>query len=209
VAGYAPDWSRKTAVLMRQSVKGADIKNIESRLKQENLSKVAIEIRSDHDSNMIIECDEGSGVSGQKKIYEREKMLSVWDGILNNTIGTIAIAREDRLFHHRHPNEYGEFTEQCQKHNVLVIVAGKRCYDFSRDDDLDTFIQKMREAYAYLKHVRYMLAMRAQKQQRGEWVGNALIAPYAIDKIERTRIKELTKQLRIEEGLNKRRYCHD
>jgi DNA invertase Pin-like site-specific DNA recombinase len=196
MTGYAPDWSRKTAVLMRQSTKGADIFHRESRLRQENLFDTALEIRPDQNGAMVITCDEGSGVSGQKKIYERDKMLQAWDGILNGSLGTIIVAREDRLFRHRHLSQVGMFTEECQKHNVLVIVAGKRCYDFSRDDDLKTFIRKMEEAYAYLKHIEYMISMQAQKQQRGEWVGGAIIAPYAIDKIAQAAVKEQIKLLK-------------
>ncbi len=192
--GYKPDWSRKTAALMRQSTKGADIFHRESRLRQENLFDTAVEIRLDHNADMVMPCDEGSGVSGQKKIDEREKMLQAWKGIENHTIGTILVAREDRLFRHRHMDQVGEFTRECQKHNVLVIVAGKRCYDFSRSDDLDAFYQKMREAYAYLKHIEYMIAMQAQKQQRGEWAGGNLIAPYVMDKIAQEKVKEQIKQ---------------
>src|ERR1700730_6713706 len=77
--GYTIDLSRKTAVLMRQSRRGADESNPESRLRQEGLARTAIEIRADHDPLMVIECDEGSGVSGQKKIYERPKMLELWE----------------------------------------------------------------------------------------------------------------------------------
>jgi hypothetical protein len=191
--GYKPDWSRKTAVLMRQSTKGADIFHKESRLRQENLFDTAIEMRPDHKADMVMPCDEGSGVSGQKKIDEREKMLQAWVGIENHTVGTILVAREDRLFRHRHMDQVGEFTRECQKHHVLVIVAGKRCYDFSRNDDLDAFYQKMREAYAYLKHIDYMIAMQLQKQQRGEWTGNWIIAPYVLDKIAQEKAKEQIK----------------
>ena len=78
VQGYKLDLNKKTAVLLRQSRKGADEDNPESRLRQEGLVRIAIEIRADHDSLMVIECDEGSGVSGQKKIYERPKLLELW-----------------------------------------------------------------------------------------------------------------------------------
>jgi hypothetical protein len=191
--GYAPDWSRKAAVLKRQSVKGADIFHKESRLRQDNLFDTALEIRPDHDGAMIVPCDEGSGVSGQKKIYERKQLLEAWDGILDDTLGTIFVAREDRLFRHRHLSQVGLFTEECQKHNVLVIVAGKRCYDFSRDDDLKTFIRKMEEAYAYLKHIEYMIACQLQKQQRGEWIGGFISVPYAMDIVAQNRVKEQIK----------------
>ena len=96
--GYVLDLSRKTAALLRQSRKGADDDNPESRLRQEGLVRIAVEIRGDHDPFMVVECDEGSGISGQKKIYERPKLLQLWEGIQNGTIGSIVVAREDRLF---------------------------------------------------------------------------------------------------------------
>ncbi len=74
--GYTLDLSRKTAVLMRQSKRGADEDNPESRLRQKGLVNVAVEIRADHDPLMVLPCDEGSGISGQKKIYERPKCWS-------------------------------------------------------------------------------------------------------------------------------------
>src|SRR5713226_8730649 len=91
--GYAPDWSRKSAVLMRQSTRGADIFHKESRLRQDNLFETALEMRPDHNAAKIVPCDEGSGVSGQKKIYERKQLLEAWDGILDDTLGTIFVAR--------------------------------------------------------------------------------------------------------------------
>src|SRR5579859_4864307 len=50
--GYTFDLSRKTAALMRQSRKGAQDTNPESRLRQEGLVRTAIEIRTDHDPLM-------------------------------------------------------------------------------------------------------------------------------------------------------------
>src|ERR1700730_15631813 len=89
--GYTLDLTRKTAVLMRQSSKGADERNPESRLRQKGLVQTAVDIRADHNIDMVIECDEGSGVSGQKKIYERPKMLQTWIGIQDETVGSILV----------------------------------------------------------------------------------------------------------------------
>lgn len=182
--GYKFDLSRKTAVLMRQSRKGADENNPESRLRQEGLVNIAVEIRTDHDPLMVIPCDEGSGVSGQKKIYERPKLLQLWEGIQNDTVGSVIVAREDRLFRDRFLTQVTQFAEECAKHSVLLIVAGRRCYDFRVQDDFNAFIRKMQESYGYIDtHVRYMYEMKLQKLRRGEWVGGGLIAPYALDRL--------------------------
>lgn len=181
--GYEIDLLRRTAVLMRQSKRGGDEKNPESRLRQEGLVRVAIEIRDDHDGTMVVECDEGSGISGQKKIYERPKLMQLWEGIQNDTIGSVIVAREDRLFRDRFLTQATQFAEACAKHKVILIVAGRRCYDFRIQDDFNAFLRKMQEAYGYIDtHVRYMNEMRQQKHLRGEWVGGALIAPFALDR---------------------------
>jgi len=142
--GYTLVLTRKTAVLMRQSRKGADESNPESRLRQEGLARTAVDIRGDHDLTMVIECDEGSGVSGQKKIYERPKLLQLWEGIQNGTVGSVLVAREDRLFRDRFLTQVTQFAEECAKRGVLLIVAGRRCYDFRITDDFNAFIRKMK-----------------------------------------------------------------
>lgn len=189
--GYKLDLSRKTAVLLRQSRKGADEDNPESRLRQEGLGRIAVEIRADHDPLMVIECDEGSGVSGQKKIYERPKLLQLWEGIQNGSVGSVIVAREDRLFRDRFLTQVTQFAEECAKRGVLLIVAGRRAYDFRIQDDFKAFLRKMEEAYGYLDtHIRYMIDMKNQKLQRGEWVGGALSAPYALDRLAMQTAKE-------------------
>jgi len=195
--GYTLDLTRKTAVLLRQSRKGADDSNPESRLRQEGLVRIAVEIRSDHDATMTIECDEGSGVSGQKKIYERPKFLQLWDGIQDGTVGSVIVAREDRLFRDRFLTQATRFAEECANRNVLLIVAGRRCYDFRITDDFNAFIRKMQESYGYIDtHVRYMYEMKLQKLQRGEWVGGGLVAPYALDRAAIQLAREQRKVLK-------------
>jgi hypothetical protein len=195
--GYEIDLTRKTAALMRQSKKGADQRNPESRLRQEGLISVAVEIRADHDPLMVLPCDEGSGVSGQKKIYERPKFLELWRAIQDGTVGSVIVAREDRLFRDRFLTQVTQFAEECAKHGVILIVAGRRCYDFRFQDDFNAFIRRMQEAYAYIDtHIKYMLDMRQQKLQRGEWVGNGLIAPYVLDRAAINAANELRKTIK-------------
>ncbi len=195
--GYTLDLARKTAVLMRQSRKGADERNPESRLRQEGLVRIALEIRDDHDPLMVIECDEGSGVSGQKKIYERPKFLELWQAIQDGLVGSVIVAREDRLFRDRFLTQATQFAEECAKRGVILIVAGRRCYDFRIQDDFDAFINKMREAYGYINtHVKYMNQMKQQKQARGEWVGGGLVAPYVLDRLAIAVAREQRKVLK-------------
>ncbi len=181
--GYHFDLTRKTGVLKRQSRKGADETNPESRLWQDGLTAVALELRGDNCPHMISEYDEGSGVSGQKKIHQRARLLELWTDLLNGTLGSIVVAREDRLFRHKFLTQPSQFAEECARRNVLLIVAGRRCYDFNIHDDYNDFMEKMKESYGYLSnHMRYVYEMKLQKLQRGEWVGGGLCAPYVLDR---------------------------
>lgn len=195
--GYELDIERKTAVLMRQSRRGGSQINPESRLRQEGLGRVAVEIRADHDPLMVLPCDEGSGVSGQKKIYERPKMLELWQAIQNGSVGSVIVAREDRLFRDRYLTQATQFAEECAKRRVLLIVAGRRCYDFRIPDDFNDFIRKMQEAYSYIDtHIKYMQQMHQQKLARGEWVGGGIVAPYALDRSAIVAAHELRKTIK-------------
>ena len=195
--GYELDLSRKTAALIRQSRKGGDETNPESRLRQEGLGRIAVEIRADHDPLMILPCDEGSGVSGQKKIYERPKFLELWRAIHDGTVGSIIVAREDRLFRDRFLTQATQFAEECAHRGVLLIVAGRRCYDFRIQDDFNAFIRKMQEAYGYIDtHIRYMHEMKLQKLARGEWVGGGLPTPYVMDRQAIQAARDLRKTIK-------------
>lgn len=197
MTGYTLDLTRKTAALIRQSRRGADEDNPESRLRQTGLVNIAVEIRGDHDMLMVLPCDEGSGVSGQKKIYERPKLLELWEAIQDGTVGSILVAREDRLFRDRFLTQVTTFAEACAKRRVLLIVAGRRCYDFRIQDDFKAFLRKMEEAYGYIDgHVRYMAEMKQQKLRRGEWVGGNLIAPYVFDRAAIQAAKEHRKLIK-------------
>lgn len=146
---------------------------------------------------MVLPCDEGSGVSGQKKIYERPKFLELWEAIQDGTVGSVLVAREDRLFRDRFLTQVTQFAEACAGHGVLLIVAGRRCYDFRIQDDFKAFLRKMEEAYGYIDtHVRYMGEMKQQKLRRGEWVGGNLVAPYVLDRLAIQNAKEQRKFLK-------------
>jgi hypothetical protein len=71
-----------SAAQSRQSVKGADYTYPESRMNQEGVFGTAVAMRPDHNPNMVVDLDEGAGVSGQKKIYQREKLKTGWDYLI-------------------------------------------------------------------------------------------------------------------------------
>jgi DNA invertase Pin-like site-specific DNA recombinase len=181
--GINIDLSRKTGVLIRQSKKGADLDSRESRLRQESLVPVAITLRGDTDGTNIILYDEGSGVSGTKGYDQRPQLSRLYLDIANGVIGSIVVARADRLFRDKHFRNVSMFTEIAERQRIILIVPGRAVYDFTKTRDLQAFQREMQEAYSYIAtQVAYMHDTRLQKIQRGRYGGGNLPAPYAIDR---------------------------
>jgi hypothetical protein len=98
-AGVLPeiDKKRATAVLVRQSKDGADTAQAESRETQLGLQDYGRLLYGEDEPDVRL-YDEGSGVSGQKRIDQREKLDLLYKDIKKGIVGTIVLAREDRLF---------------------------------------------------------------------------------------------------------------
>lgn len=177
------DLSRKTAVLLRQSMKNADKDHYESRLMQENLVPIAVKIRGEAIDENILVYDEGAGISGTKGYDEREKLSQLYLDIANDVVGSLLVARPDRLFRDKHFLNVSMFTDLAERKKLILIVPGKCVYDFTKYNDLKAFQKDMQDAYSYIAtHVQYMNDARSQKMQRGLWGGGSLTAPYVIDK---------------------------
>src|SRR5947209_6264009 len=136
---FSIDLTRKTAVLIRQSMKNADKAHYESRLLQENLVPLAIKARGDKDNRNILLFDEGAGVSGTKGYDEREKLSALYLAIANDIVGSLFVARPDRLFRDKHFTNVSMFTELAERKTLIHIVPGKHIYDFTKYDDLKAF----------------------------------------------------------------------
>lgn len=183
VGHISVDLGRKTGVLMRQSRKGADKDHYESRLRQESLVPIAIALRGDTDDSNILVYDEGAGVSGTKGYDQRPKLSRLYIDIANGVIGSIVVARADRLFRDKHFRNVSMFTEIAEGKKIILIVPGRTTYDFTKTKDLQAFQKEMQDAYNYITtQVAYMIETRAQKVQRGLYGGGRLPAPYVIDK---------------------------
>src|SRR6266567_1081064 len=177
------DLSRKTAVLIRQSMKRADKDHYESRLLQENLKPIAMKLRGETDDRNILVLDEGAGVSGTKGYDQREQLSALYLAIANDIVGSLLVARPDRLFRDKHFLNVGMFTELAERKKLILIVPGKRIYDFTKYPDLQAFQKDMQDAYGYIAtHIKYMNDARNQKMQRGKWGGSSLPAPYVIER---------------------------
>ncbi len=181
--GVALGLGRKTGVLIRQSKKGADLESRESRLRQELLVPVAIALRGEPDGSNVILYDEGSGVSGTKGYDERPQLSRLYMDIANRVIGSIVVARADRLFRDKHFRNVSMFTELAEREHIMLIVPGRTIYDFTNTKDLQAFQREMQESYSYIAtQVAYMQDTRRQKIQRGFYGGGILPAPYVIER---------------------------
>jgi hypothetical protein len=183
--GALPEIDRKraTAVLVRQSGKGADTAHGESRETQLGLEEYARLLYGNKEPHVEL-YDEGAGVSGQKRIDQRAELDRLYRDMHKGIIGTIVLAREDRLFRNKHMDQVGVFTKLAEEKKIKVIVPPissaasdekTRVYDFTVYRDLCAFQDKMREAYGYIEgHVKHMLQCKQNKADKGGYDGRLL-----------------------------------
>src|SRR6266705_3567310 len=97
--GALPEIDRKraTAVLVRPSKDGADTAQAESRETQLGLQDYGRLLYGDDEPDVRL-YDEGAGVSGKKRIDQRNELDRLLQDMHKGIIGTIVLAREDRLF---------------------------------------------------------------------------------------------------------------
>jgi hypothetical protein len=177
------DKSRGVAILVRQSSSGADTAHAESRETQLGLQEYGRQLYGDAKPDVRL-YDEGAGVSGQKRIDQRVELDRLYRDMRSGIIGTIVLAREDRLFRNKHMDQVGVFTRLAEEQQIKVIVPPissaaseerTRVYDFTHYRDLIAFQDKMREAYGYIEgHVKHMLQCRQNKADKGGYDGRTL-----------------------------------
>jgi hypothetical protein len=177
------DKKRATAVLVRQSKDGADTAQAESRETQLGLQDYGRLLYGDDEPDVRL-YDEGSGVSGQKRIDQRQKLDLLYQDINKGIIGTIVLAREDRLFRNKHMDQVGVFTKLAEEKKIKLIVPPissvarydeTRVYDFTDYQDLRAFQDKMREAYAYIEGpIKHANQCKQNKADKGGYDGRGL-----------------------------------
>ncbi len=178
------DTSRDTAILIRQSGRGANITHYESRLLQESLIPFVMEARGETDLSHVRVYDEGAGVSGRKGIDKRLILRQLHYDLADNLIGDIVLARADRLFRDKHFDKVSTFTMLAERMGIKVIVPASQgviVYDLGVTKDLQTFQQDMQAAYAYIENqIGYMARARNNKIARGFYGGGCLLLPYVL-----------------------------
>jgi len=177
------DKKRATAILVRQSKTGADTAQAESRETQLGLQDYGRLLYGDEKPDVRL-YDEGAGVSGQKRIDQRNELDRLFQDMHKGIVGTVVLAREDRLFRNKHMDQVGAFTRLAEERRIKVIVPPissaatnerTRVYDFTSYRDLCAFQDKMREAYGYIEgHVKHMLQCKQNKADKGGYDGRLL-----------------------------------
>src|SRR5579885_1678194 len=114
------DETRATAVLVRQSKTGADTTQAESRETQLGLQEYAKLLYGDDEPDVRL-YDEGAGVSGQKRIDQREKLDWLYQDMHKGFIGTIITTGESRLFRDARPAQVTAFTQLAKKMHIALI----------------------------------------------------------------------------------------
>jgi hypothetical protein len=183
------DRKRATAVLVRQSKTGADTAQTESRETQLGLQDYGRLLYGDDEPDVRL-YDEGAGVSGQKRIDQRNELDRLFQDMHKGIIGTIVLAREDRLFRNKHMDQVGPFTKLAEEKRIKVIVPPissvarydeTRVYDFTVYQDLRAFQEKMKEAYAYIEGpIKHANQCKQNKADKGGYDGRGLPPGYVV-----------------------------
>ena len=120
--GALPEIDRKraTAVLVRQSKTGADTAQAESRETQLGLQNYGRLLYRDDEPDVRL-YDEGAGVSGQKRIDQREVLDRLYKDMHKGIVGTVVLSREDRLFRNKHMDQVGAFTGLLRKSGLKSL----------------------------------------------------------------------------------------
>lgn len=175
------DRSRATAVLIRQSDHKADEDHVFSRESQLKLSSYAQRLRGDADGSQVLIYDEGAGVSGQKRIDQRQELNRLYNDVKRGLIGSLVIVHEDRLFRDEYHTNDTTFIRLLAQYDVLLFVrTDNRKYDCTKPSDRNSLLEKMIASRNYLDdHVLgRMNGSQADKALQGLFDGRNLPMGY-------------------------------
>jgi hypothetical protein len=175
--------TKPVAVYYRQSTT-AQVGNISTTI--QTVDMVAELERRGWQRDHILLIDDDEGVSGTKRIDEREGMTYLFELISEQKIGAVACQDEDRLFRDMTQIQVNIFIDTCRKADVKVITP-YFTYDFAHplhgEFHARQFRFKCDMAAEYLKS--YVLGRLAPARQRllreGKWAGAKMPVGYMVD----------------------------
>ena len=134
----------------------------------------------------IIQIDMDKGISGTKKIDEREGMSELFRLITMGEVGAVSCQDEDRLFRDVTQIQVNIFIEACKQNRVLVITPSM-IYNFAHEHmgmiHARQFRWKSEVAAEYISsYIRGKLYHAKQRLiQQGRWTGAPITPGYMID----------------------------
>jgi DNA invertase Pin-like site-specific DNA recombinase len=175
------------AVYYRQSTP-AQVGNISTTIQTVDMVDELVNCGWQRDDIILIDADEG--VSGTKRIDEREGMSYLFELIADGSIGAVACQDEDRLFRDFTQIQVNIFIDICRKSRVKVLTPFFT-YDFAHplhgEFHARQFRFKCEMAAEYLKS--YVLGRLAPARQRllkeGKWTGARMPVGYMVDNRKR------------------------
>jgi len=176
-------FGRPIAVYYRQSTEG-QIGNISTTL--QTVDMVEHLMRQGWQREQIIMIDSDAGVSGTKKIREREGLSEVFDLIQGKQIGVVAAQDVDRFFRDMAQIETNIFIDACRQNNVLVLTP-TFIYDFAHPMQGRYHMQAFREhAQRAADFIEYhlkgkLLPARHRQMKSGQWGGSVTLLGYMVD----------------------------
>jgi hypothetical protein len=175
--------SRDVAVYYRQSSM-KQVGNISTDMQQIDLPRHVKSLG--WDECQIILIDEDEGVSGSKRIDERKGMSRLYNLIITQAIGTVAVQAEDRLFRDETQIQVNVFIDACVKSSVRVITPYFK-YNFADkyEGAYHRLLFRMRaeQAADYLNsYVRgRLMAAKERMLLQGMWMGGNVPLGFMVD----------------------------
>lgn len=174
---------RGVAVYYRQSSM-KQVGNISTDMQQIDLPRYVKSLGWSEDQITLI--DEDEGVSGSKRIDERVGMSRLYNLIITDGIGTVAVQAEDRLFRDETQIQVNVFIDACVKSNVRVITPYFK-YNFADkyEGSYHRLLFRMRaeQAADYLNsYVRgRLMAAKERMLLQGMWMGGNINLGFMVD----------------------------
>ena len=176
-------YGRPIAVYYRQSTEG-QIGNISTTI--QTVDMVEHLVRQGWQREQILMVDSDAGVSGTKKIREREGLSEVFDLIEGGKIGVVAAQDVDRFFRDMAQIETNIFIDACRRNNVLVLTP-TFIYDFAHPMQgryhMQLFREQAQRAADFLEyHIKgRLLPARHHQMKSGQWGGSVTLLGYMVD----------------------------
>lgn len=176
-------FDRTVAVYYRQSTEG-QIGNISTTLQTVDMVEHLKRLGWLEERIRMIDMD--AGVSGTKKMQDREGMSQLWTLIEASQVGAVAAQDVDRFFRDMTQIEPNIFIDSCRRNRILVLTP-TMVYDFAHPTQGRYHMQQFRdEAQRAADYLEYqirgkLVKARNYRSERGFWTGRKITTGFIVD----------------------------